>query len=232
MSASPPPKPPDAGLVIYGKRVPVPGVEVVTWLDDPKRAPRVTDGRRRTVRPLAVVLHTSRGVRGAVRPGSLPSTRAETLALYQARTEREVSWCATVDTDGTTLQQCDAGSWTAWHAGAVNEWTIGIELVQQPTTGDLWQVQVDAAVAVVRTLCEALQIPKRVPVGVDGKPVLAGLQALRSKAAGGRGERWAGVFGHVHCAPPTGAGARGPGDPGPAIFDALLAAGFEGVVVP
>lgn len=223
---------PTGGLVIDGKRVPVPGVAVCSWLDDPARAPRVTDGATRKVRPVAVVLHTSRGVVGKVREGSRPSTRAEVLARYQTRTERQVSWCLTIDTDGDVLQQCDASTWTSWHAGWTNRWSVGIELIQQADTGDLWRVQVDAAVRVVAALCDALAIPRRVPVGADGRPAMRGLATLRSKAGGGREEVWAGVFGHVHCAPPTGGGARGPGDPGPAVFDALLAAGFEGVVLP
>lgn len=215
---------PGVGLIIDGARVPVPGVRVCTWRDDPKRAPRVTDGATRTVKPVAIVLHTSRGVRGVVRDGARASTRAETLALYQTRTAREVSWCATVDTDGDVLQQCDAATWTCWHAGHANRWTVGIEMVQHPDTGDLWRAQVDATVAVVRVLCDTLGIPRRVPVGADGRPVVGVVPSWQSAAKGGAATRWPGVIGHRHLTTD-----RGPGDPGDAIFEALLAAGFAGV---
>lgn len=206
------------GLVVGGARVPVPGVaDLVTWLDDPRRAPPVTDGARRSKPPVAIVLHTSRGVRGGVREGSRPSTQAEQLALYQTRTTREVSWHITVDTDGTVLQQADARDWTAWHAGSANGWTVGIELVQPPDSGDLWRAQIGAAVAVVEALCAALSIPRRVPVDAAGAP-LAGVVA----AWQGRGVRWPGVLGHRNLTT-----NRGPGDPGDAIFAALLGAGFE-----
>jgi hypothetical protein len=205
-------------MIVDGKRIAVPGVNVTTWLDDPKRAPRVTDGATRKVPPCAVVLHTSRGVRGGVREGSRPSTLAETLALYQARTAREVSWHITVDTDGDVLQQADASTWTCWHAGRANAWSVGIELVQAPDTGDLWRVQVDAAVRVVDALCGALSIPRRVPVTPSGRPVVGVVAGWVASSV-----RWAGVIGHRNLT-----SDRGPGDPGDAIFDALLAAGFEG----
>ena len=50
------------GLIIDGVRVPVPGVRVTTWVDDPKRAPPITDGRAITKRPIAFVWHTSKGI--------------------------------------------------------------------------------------------------------------------------------------------------------------------------
>lgn len=206
------------GLLIGGSRHPVPGVSVVTWLDDPVRAPPITDGRVRLQRPSAIVLHTSRGAMGAVRAGARPSNRAELLARYQSRTVREVSWHLTVDTDGDVIQQADCVSWTCWHAGTANPWTVGIELVQHEDTPDLWQIQIDAAVRVVDTLCGALAIPRRIPVDDAGAP-------LRAVVAWPT-PRWPGVIGHRHLTT-----QRGPGDPGDAIFLALLSAGFAGVAL-
>lgn len=215
-----------AGIVIAGQRVSVPGVDVVTWLDDPKRAPPVTDGYRRRGPVLAVVLHTSRGVRGTVRPGARPSSRAETLALYQTRTDRAVSWDFTVDTDGTTLQQSDPAKWVCYHASEANGWTCGIEMVQHPDTGDLWQAQIDATVALVGALCDALTIPRRVIVSATGEPMLGQVKAIQSRNEGGLQGSWAGVIGHHHLTR-----NKGPGDPGVDIFRALLAAGYAGVAL-
>lgn len=212
------------GLVINSRRVVVPGVNVVTWLDDAKSAPKITDGRPRGTPTTAVVLHTSRGKRGNVQPGSKPSTRAELLARYQARTERQVSWHLTIDTDGDTFQQEDLSAWMAWHVEEANGHTVGIELVQHPDSGDLWQVQLDACVQVVTAICDTLSIPKRVPTDGEGAPWSKPVPAWVMRKYHGPGQKWPGVLGHRHLVPDT---VRGPGDPGDAIFRALLKAGFE-----
>lgn len=214
-----------SGLVVDGARIAVPGVNVVSWLDDPARAPKVTDGATRKQRPLAIVLHTSRGVPGKVREGARPSTVAETLARYQSRTERQVSWHLTIDTDGDVLQQADASTWTAWHAGHANRWTVGIELAQHQDSGDLWRAQLVATVAVVTALCDALAIPKRYPVRPDGAPMLERVLRWASAGEGGAATPWQGVL--PHCALTR---DRGPGDCGPHVFEALRAAGFTGVM--
>lgn len=216
-------------MIVNGVRVPCPGVrEIVTWLDDPRRAPRVTDGRTRTHPPVAVVLHTTRGREGALVDGPAPaSTQAETLALYQSRTAREVSWHLTVDTDGTVLQQADLVSWSCWHAGHANGWTIGVELVQR-ADGAVYVSQLDTAVSLVQAICDVTAIPRRVPVDRKGAPLRVSVAAWRSPGASrpGLGERWPGVIGHRNLTDD-----RGPGDPGDAVFRALLAAGFEAHVV-
>lgn len=217
------------GLVIGGARVPVPGVaELVTWLDDPHVAPPITHHTSPRKRPpTAIVLHTSRGVRGTVRPGSFPSSRAELLAHYQARTERKASWDLTIDGDGTVIQQSDPATNYTWHACHANGWSIGIECVQQRDSGDLWSVQLDALVAVVGVLCEAFQIPTRTIVNGDGKPHAGIVRAWQEADEGGRQGSWAGVIGHRNLTT-----HRGDGDPGDGVFDALLVAGFSGVPVP
>ena len=215
-----------SGLVINGARVIVPVVNVITWLDDPRRAPKITDGKPRTRAPSAVCLHTSRGVRGNVQPGSRESSRAEVLALYQARTARQVSWHLTIDTDGDVLQQEDLSAWMAWHASHANGWTVGIELVQHPESGDLWQAQIDAAVSVVTTICDTLSIPKRIPVDASGAPVRGTVKAWQEASEGGKQGSWSGVIGHRHLTV-----NRGVGDPGDWIFLALLARGFAGAIV-
>ena len=215
------------GLIIDGVRVPVPGVRVTTWVDDPKRAPPITDGRAITKRPIAFVWHTSKGILcRAAAPDAIPSTHAETLALYQSRTTREVSWHFTVDTDGDVLQQADPARWQCWHAGGANAWSLGAELVQRDATGTLTAPQIRAAAAVTDAVCLALAIPRRVLVGADGAPWVRQVKDLQSTKAGGRGLTWAGVIGHVHLTTD-----RGPGDPGPLVFAELIARGYARHVV-
>ncbi len=217
------------GLIVAGQRVTVHHVDVVTWQDDPRTAPPITDGRERPAgSALAIVLHTSRGRRAKVRDGARASDKGERLARYQARTARKVSWHLTGDTDGDVFQQADLATWMAWHVEEANGWTIGYELVQHRDAPDLYRVQIDAAVAVVSATCDALRIPRRLWVGPDGEPWTRPVPDLLMRKYGGPGGRWAGVLGHCQLVPDD---VRGPGDPGDAIFRALLEAGFEGVVV-
>ena len=215
------------GLIVNGVRVAVPGVRVTTWLDDPKRAPPITDGRSITKPPIAFVWHTSKGVLcRALAPDAIPSTMGETLALYQSRTDREVSWHLLVDTDADVLQQADPARWQCWHAGGANAWSLGAELVQRDATGTLTAPQIRAAADVTDAVCAALAIPRRVLVGPDGAPWMRQVRDLQSTKAGGRGLTWAGVIGHVHLTTD-----RGAGDPGPLIFAELIARGYARHVV-
>lgn len=215
------------GLIIDGVRVPVPGVRVTTWIDDPKRAPPITDGRSITAPPRAFVWHTSKGVMcRTAAPDAIPSTMAETLALYQSRTERKVSWHLTVDTDADVLQQADPARWQCWHAGGANAWSLGGELVQRDSAGTLTVPQLRAAADVTDAVCLALAIPRRVLVGPDGAPWVRQVRDLQSTKAGGRGLTFAGVIAHVHLTT-----ERGPGDPGPLIFAELISRGYARHVV-
>ena len=215
------------GLIVDGVRVPVPGVRVTTWLDDPKRAPPITDGRAITKRPIAFVWHTSKGILcRAAAPDAIPSARAEDLALYQSSATREVSWHLTGDTDGDVIQQADPARWMCWHAGGANAWSLGAELVQRDATGTLTAPQIRAAADVTDAVCVALAIPRRVLVGLDGTPWVRQVKDLQSTRAGGRGLTWAGVIGHVHLTTD-----RGAGDPGPLIFAELISRGYARHVV-
>lgn len=208
-------------LVVDGQRVETPGLETVSWLDDP-HVPRVTDGRRRVPQAAraarAIVLHTVHGKLGPLSDkASVPSVRAERYARYQATTTREVSWHLTVDTDGTIVQSADVATWTCWHATAVNGWTVGIELVQE-SDGTLYRPQLAATVALCELLCARLGIERRVPARA-GVPIVGVVPRLT-----GTDGPWSGVFGHRNQSH-----NRGKGDPGDHVFLALLAAGFAGV---
>lgn len=215
-------------LIIRGHRFEVPGYKVTSWLDDPKVAPPVTDGRPRATDPIALCFHTSRGQRGKLQPGARPSTRAELLARYQARTPRQVSWHTTGDTDGDLFQQADLALWMCWHVEEANGWTIGHESIQHPDSPDQWEVQIASEVAYAEVVCAELAIPRRVIVDSEGRPWMKPVPSLVMKKYEGPGGRWAGILGHCHLVPDT---VRGPGDPGAHVFEALLRAGFEGVFV-
>ena len=205
-------------LIIDGQRIETPGLETISWLDDPA-VPRVKDGRRRVPQSArAIVIHTVHGKLGPLSDvPSAPSVRAERYARYQAGTAREVSWHLTVDTDGTIVQSADIAAWTCWHATSVNGWTIGIELVQE-SDGTVYRPQLAAVVALCDLLCARLGIERRVPARA-GVPIVGVVPRLT-----GTDGPWSGVFGHRNQTR-----QRGPGDPGSAVFLALLAAGYAGV---
>lgn len=204
-------------IIIAGERVST-ALESVSWVDNPREVPKATDGRARAKDAAkAIVLHTVHGKRGALKAGGKPSKRAESYARYQAATARDVSWHFTIDTDGTVVQSADPALWLCWHAGAVNGWTIGIELVQD-ADGTLYEATLASVVAMCELLCASLAIPRRLPVNARGKPAQGVIAAL----TGARGP-WGGVFGHRNQTH-----NRGPGDPGDQPFEALLRAGFEG----
>lgn len=211
-------------LILDGVLVTLPGVETRCYADD-HAVPRTTDGRRRRREDVAgIVLHTVTGHphQPAVLPGSRPSEHAERLARYQAYTERKVSWHLTIDTDGTVVQSADPATWTCWHAGGVNPWTVGIELCQGPR-GELYEVQLAAMVAVVDWLCAGFGIERRYPMrAATGRPHGSPIPRLTGSAA-----PWLGVFGHRNQTED-----KPHGDPGDGPFVALAAAGYRGVPFP
>ena len=213
-------------LIIDGQRVQTPGLETISWLDDPA-VPRVRDGRRRVPQSArAIVLHTVHGKLGPLSDvPSAPSTRAERYARYQAGSAREVSWHLTVDTDGTVVQSNDPGTWYTRHAEHATGYSIGIEMVQQQDSPDLWQAQIDATVRLVTVLCEVFNIPKVTVVNASGAPESGIVRDWQEADEGGRQLAFNGVAGHRNLTR-----NKGPGDPGDLPFQALLAAGFRGVL--
>lgn len=208
-------------IILDGVLCAIAGVETKCYADD-RSIPRATDGKARQRSDVAaVVLHTvtAHPHQPPVLPGSRPSEHAERLARYQANTARKVSWHFTVDTDGTVVQSADPATWTCWHAGGVNPWTVGIELCQGPK-GELYEVQLAAMVKLVDCLCHTFKIDRRYPVrAATGRPHGSPIPRLTGSAA-----PWRGVFGHRNQT-----SEKPHGDPGDAPFYALAAAGYIGV---
>jgi len=216
-----------AEIIVGGMLVPVPGGDVKTWLSGDRRVSRVTDGRRRVHPVTGIVLHTVHGRLGPLIPGACgASERAEVYAHYQATAERDVSWHFTVDVDGTVVQSADPATWTAWHAGHVNDRTVGIELVQDGdgVANAVCGNQLGALVGLLDVLCPALDVPRVTPVR-DGAP-FRGLFV---------DDVWRGVYGHRNVWTTKDGrkvAVRGAGDPGDYPFDALLEApGWSGVEI-
>ena len=110
-------------IVLDGKKIETPGLETISWLDDPK-VPKTTDVSARTQWIRAIVLHTVHGKVGKLLPGVKSSTRAESYAKYQANTSRDVSWDYTIDTDGTIIVSNDPMKHFTWQATSVRRRNI------------------------------------------------------------------------------------------------------------
>lgn len=210
-------------IILDGEKIPTPGLETISWLDDP-RVPQATDGYPRTEWIRAIVLHTVKGKLGRLLPGTKPSTRAETYATYQAHTSRDVSWDYTVDTDGTIVVSNDPIRRATWQAGAVNRFTLGIEMVQEGN-GDVYQGQIGTVVKFLDLLTRELAkrkhpIQRQIPMTQDGKPVRGVIPRIDNEA---QALKVVGIYGHRNQT-----NQRGPGDPGDYIFEALLGAGYKG----
>lgn len=217
-------------LVIGGQRLEVDGLETVSWLDSPRLVPQATDGSPRATYVRGIVVHTVHGKRGLLRAGGRKSDRAEWYARYQADTTRQVSWDYTVDLDGTVACSNDPCARYTWHAGPVNPYTLGIELVQEPD-GTMYEATIAACVRLVDFITRVdhprLAIPRQTPWR-DARPYAGRIVRAES---GQNGRLLGGVYGHrnVWVRSPTGAvgPARGFGDPNDHPFLALVAAGYE-----
>jgi hypothetical protein len=229
-------------LVVNDQFIDVKGLNGWNWKESPKIAPPITDGYRRDENDAcAVMWHTSSGrLTTKVRPGSVESTHENRLALYQSRTKREVSWHATVGTDGDIIQQADFELWMCWHAGWTNSWTVGFELAQLDSgpllaKDEMPEAQIQAAATLTDETVKAMGISKRILVDPStGKPWLGPVRQLLSKRAAkadgtplnGLGQTWDGVLAHCHVAHKDSKGGRGPGDPGPLLFEELIRRGY------
>jgi hypothetical protein len=209
------------GLIIDGRRVAVPGVNVVSWLDDPRVPKAVHGAPRSSADVVASIVHTSRGKDARVTRETGSPAKGLRVARYLGRANsRQVSAHLVVAGDGTVYQIADIGAWRCNHAGAVNGWTWGLEAAQDDDDPSLTRAQVNALVAVMHVAHDALRIPKFVPV-VAGRHVSEDVVPWLSRKSGGAGKRFAGAVGH-RCVSTS----RGKGDPGDAIMEALRASGF------
>lgn len=211
------------GLIINGARYPVPGVRVITYLDDP-RVPKAAHGApRKSTDVIASIVHTSRGKDARITRETGSPAKGLRVARYLGRSNsRQVSAHLVVAGDGTVYQIADLGAWRCNHAGAVNGWTWGLEAAQDDDDPSLTRAQVNALVAVMHAAHDALNIPKRLPM-IEGHHVVEDVRPWISRGNGGQGKRFSGACGH-RCVSVS----RGKGDPGDAIMEALRASGFVG----
>lgn len=228
------------GLVIGGEIVPVPGLVCTSWHDDPRLRLRIgmKDGRKNDGKPRSastwvrgIVFHTTRGIPGGkdLRPqvilpglGRFDGAAVRTNGNWWAANDLHDGAQIIIDFDGHISCCADLLTETAYHAGPVNDVTIGIEVAQGPRylgkghETVLYEGQLDAAVRLTDFLTqyERFAIQRQIPDRFRGP-------LARLSSAGGGGRDVVGVYGHRDV------GGRGAGDPGDAIMEKLAAAGYE-----
>ena len=204
-------------VVIGGKLEEIPGIKSVSYLEDPSLRLTGQDRRkRREAEVRAIVLHTTGGYpdRTHPTPQRVREEEASERALRGRRVERmweEDDRCAgahlILDADASLLCLADLLSEATYHAKNMNEWTIGIEIVQQPDSS-LYAAQMRALPVLVGWLCNRFELPRRACFPYTG---------VRSSIAEERG-----VYGHRDCSD-----NRGFGDPGDFAMQVLLDAGWK-----
>jgi hypothetical protein len=222
------------GLVINDQVVPVPGVDVVNFRDDPRLRLAAYDKRLRTARELAwvhlVVCHTTGGIPGGadlrpqvVKPGLGQPTGGgdRVVASWTGDPSRPGGAHLVVDQDGSSYCCADLLREAAYHAERANGVSVGIEVVQGHAEPDLYQGQLEAAARLALWVCRLMPVPIQwqVPAAYAGGPVerfVTSLETDRPLAD------VVGIVGHRDLT-----SRRGSGDPGDAVMDALVAAGCE-----
>jgi hypothetical protein len=205
-------------MIVDGRVEPIPGLlpnKQVNYHDEPKlKLKPGEDMRNRRTRWIrSVIMHTTKGIKTQVKKGVGPDTKLEErIARLWSTDGRHAGAHLSIDWDCTVGCHADLVQDAAYHAGCINEFSIGIELFQDKQ-GTLYSSQLKTAVIVVEWLCKRFQIQRQMlPPSYD--KVHPRLQSGGSNCVG--------VFGHRHVTTD-----RGPGDPGDHIFEWLEREGFQ-----
>jgi hypothetical protein len=206
------------GLIIGGQIVPVPGLTIINYLDDPRCALKMgKEMRTRTTRWIrAIGHHNTKNIETVLLPGAgKPVNLAQRLVDFWSLDSTKPAGAHTcVDCDGTVYCMADLMLMAAFHAGLWNEVSVGNEIYED-NKGHIYQVQLDAAVTLTVFLCHFFGIQRQCPP--PGYP-----EIHRISDSDKRGKDCVGVFGHCH---QWQAGKAY--DPGKHLFKALVAAGFH-----
>lgn len=202
------------GLIIGKKEFQVPGLEIVNYYDfrKLKLIPGEDMRRRHTRWVRSIFLHNTKNIETIVVEGTGPETRLEDrIARLWATDARHAGAHLCVDWDCTVACLADLLYDAAYHAGQVNEVSIGIEIYEDHL-GRIYAGQLAVVHQLVRWLCARFCIQMQMPPrDFDGTiPRL-----LRG------GGDCVGVFGHCHAC------AKKRTDPGRSVFHWLAERGFR-----
>ena len=219
-----------SGMVIGGRVEAIPGVDVENWFDVPAYRLGIGAGldgtTRRVEDPQLVVVHSTKGIPGGrnakpqrFQPGAGPrGNAAEATIRYWTLSPTQAGAHILIDFDGQVICTADLRDETTYHAGGVNDRSIGIEVVQGEASDHayFYEIQRTRTVQVLDWLTRRFRIQRQFPRGFT-----TGGWVTRLRTDGGASCR--GVCQHRDQTPD-----RGRGDCGDWLVEDLTTAGYEG----
>ena len=212
-----------SGVVVNGQLEEIPGLETSNYLEDPKLALKAGEDcrGRQTTWVRGICLHTTKGWPKnpmkdppIILPGKGPHSRAgRRIGSWWSRDERQAGAQIMIDSDGHTTCHADLQITAAFHAGPVNDVSIGVEIYQGPL-GELYEEQLDAVVLFCDWATRRFGIQRQTSCSYIGRT---------TKRLWQGGKDVVGIYGHRDVSP-----SRFFGDPGNAPFLWLSRAGYEG----
>jgi len=201
-------------IVIAGKSWELPGS--MCWHDDSRMRITTNNKRPRTTKWIkSIGVHCTKGDEPqVVLPGIGPSGMAHRTVSAWADGDRYASAHVAIDGDGTIWCLADLFYDVTFHAGSINESSIGVEICQTKNN-EIWQCQLDNLLLFLDRVTYLLTIQRQFPW-----PYLGEAHPVRRLANGGLD--FIGIFGHRDQTT-----QRGPGDPGNAVYETMRLAAYE-----
>jgi len=199
-------------IMINGRLEDIPSIETTVYSSENKLklvpGHSMRDRRTRWIR--SIVLHNTKNIPTVVLPGTGPSTDLGTrIAKFWSTNSDPAGAHLSVDWDGKVFCHADLVKDAAYHASAMNEVSIGIEIYQD-SKGQVYEQQLWYVYTLVDWLCCRFGIQRQIPLDT-GK--------LNRLSKGGQNA--VGVFGHCHN------NAAKSNDPGTDIFALLAVNGYH-----
>lgn len=212
------------GLLLNQKEFVIDSLNIINYQDNKKL--RITMGKNGRIRNTkwirGIVLHTTKGWPDDSHPS--PQLLIDGFGKNQNAGERCVEvWKdvtagahLVVDFDGAIYQCADLVSEATYHAGSVNEVTVGIE-IYQGSKAELYQEQLNVVVKLLDSLTALLGIQRQYHSPYHAKQLP---QRISSSQVAGKDV--VGIYGHRDVTT-----NRTFGDPGDIVFSYLKNAGYE-----
>jgi hypothetical protein len=223
-----------SGLIIGGQRVPVQGIDVTNFFDNPRLKLASGDVRLRASWERdwvhLIVMHTTGGIPGGtdlrpqlIKPGLGQSSNAgaRIVSSWTNDPTRPGGAHLIVDYDGLSYCCADLLQEAAYHAQRANGISVGIEVVQYHADAGLFEGQLAAAARLAVAVATLMPIPiqLQIPTAYTGNPLK---RFLASQMLAKPLRDVVGIVGHRDLT-----NTRGAGDPGDALMTALEVAGCE-----
>ncbi len=216
--------------LVEGLEVTSPGPGAPSW----QKLSRGDYSMRKTDWIRQLIFHTTKGIESTfVRPGAGVGGKDRTVADFWSKSEDHSAAQIIIDNDGSVAVLCDLATIAAYAATTSNDWSVNVELYQEPD-GSVYTAVYRAWAKLAPALCSILRIPFQIHLA----PYKRGAIVQRMKHGG---PDCVGLFGHRDQAwkfpqhlsleqrlkYPNGYANRGKGDPGDHAYQVVVVAGAE-----